>query len=233
MRQDRDAAWRRAEFAAFDRRVVVELGLPEWVLMENAGAGAARALEACWGTDATRSSRALVLAGKGNNGADGAVLARHLACREVDVRVHYACALMEQRGVALEQREALIKLGLAAAHATSGAELERALARLTARDALVDALLGTGARGAPTGELARWIELANACAAGCKLALDLPSGLDADSGLAAGPAFRAQRTATFVAHKQGFDQPGAAAYCGEIVVIDLGVPRDFAARALR
>ena len=90
---------------------------------------------------------------------------------------------------------------------------------------IVDALLGTGARGEPRPPLDRVINQLNAAAAPI-LAIDLPSGLDCDSGQAAGHTIRAAHTCTFVARKIGFATAGAAAYTGEIHVLDIGAPRE-------
>ena len=96
--------------------------------------------------------------------------------------------------------------------------------RLAEADWVVDALLGTGLSRPVEGHLAAAIEALNRSGKPI-LALDLPSGLDADTGRPLGVAVRAEATATFVAPKLGFDAPGAAAYTGEVAVIDIGVPR--------
>ena len=96
--------------------------------------------------------------------------------------------------------------------------------RLTRAGWIVDALLGTGARGAPRDPLAGVIRVINA-AARPVLAVDLPSGLDADTGETPGECVRADYTATFVALKKGFATPGAPALTGEVRVIDIGIPR--------
>ena len=89
---------------------------------------------------------------------------------------------------------------------------------------IVDALLGTGARGEPRPPLDRVIDALNAADAP-KLAVDLPSGLDCDTGVPASHTIRAAHTCTFVAAKPGFFAPGAEQYTGEIHVLDIGVPR--------
>ena len=96
---------------------------------------------------------------------------------------------------------------------------------------LVDALGGTGIEGALRGNLARAVQAANATGVPI-LAIDIPTGLDCDNGTAEGPAIRAIRTVTFVARKAGFDAPGAAAFTGEVVVADIGLPPDLADQAV-
>jgi NAD(P)H-hydrate epimerase len=88
---------------------------------------------------------------------------------------------------------------------------------------IVDALLGTGARGAPRGAMADLIRVANA-AAGRRVAVDIPSGLDGDTGAAAEPCFRADVTVTFVAEKLGFSVPAARALTGRVIVAGIGAP---------
>lgn len=91
-------------------------------------------------------------------------------------------------------------------------------------DWIVDALLGTGTSGDPRPPLAGIIERLNACRAK-KLAVDLPSGLDCDTGIPGTPTFRADHTCTFVAPKVGFANPAAKEYLGTVSVHDIGVPR--------
>jgi NAD(P)H-hydrate epimerase len=93
---------------------------------------------------------------------------------------------------------------------------------------IVDALLGTGARGEVREPFAELIEQINQGAAPV-LAVDIPSGLDCDTGRPLGPCIRARQTATFVARKPGFDDPEAASYTGEVTVLPIGVPRQLLA----
>ena len=113
------------------------------------------------------------------------------------------------------------------------APLEAWSAALAGSDWIVDALLGTGSSGAPRGAVAPAIRAINLgrdphgsdSRAGKIFAVDIPSGLDCDTGFAAGECVRADVTATFVARKIGFDAPGAGAFTGAIHVLDIGVPR--------
>lgn len=208
----------RDQARAIDRRAIEEYGLPGPVLMENAGRGSAELL-----IGLGVSGGVVVCAGTGNNGGDGFVIARHLDNRGVDVRVllfgdparltpdaagNFRC--LQAARLAVDVRR----------HVDPDAlrdELSRA-------DWVVDALLGTGAAGAPRPPLDAVIAAMNR--SGAKLfAVDLPSGLDADTGDAPAAAIRAHRTATFVARKRGFDAPAAADYLGVVHVVDIGVPR--------
>ncbi len=100
----------------------------------------------------------------------------------------------------------------------------------TVPNVIVDALLGTGSGGDPRGSSAALIELANACAGSRKIAVDLPSGLNADTGLTGTPCFRADATVTLLAAKAGFDKPTAKAVLGRVIVADIGLPRDLVPR---
>jgi NAD(P)H-hydrate epimerase len=190
--------------------------------MENAGAGAARLLESLG-----IAGPVAIACGKGNNGGDGLVIARHLELAGHAVRLALACRPEEIRGdaavnLAIAQRSGLAIECLADA---DQAAWERALA---GADWIVDALLGTGASGAPQGAVATAIAaIAAARGRGVArvLAVDLPSGLDCDTGAAAGACVRADATATFVARKRGFDAAGAEAFAGPVHVIGIGAPR--------
>ena len=212
----------RAEVREVDRRAIEEFGVPGVVLMENAGAGAARLLESLGITGPVA-----IACGKGNNGGDGVVIARHLECAGHAVKIILACRPEEIRGdaavnLAIAQRSGLAIECLADA---DQAAWERALA---GADWIVDALLGTGASGAPTGTVATAIAAITAArgrGVARVLAVDLPSGLDCDTGTAAGACVRADATATFVARKRGFDAAGAAAFTGAVHVVGIGAPR--------
>lgn len=180
-------------------------------LMERAGAAAFALLRRRW-PDARRIA---VLCGAGNNGGDGYVLARlaHLAGLEVQLS---AVAGPPRAGSEAERaRQAFLACG--------GAELSYNAAALASADLLVDALLGTGLDRPPAGAVADAIAAIDA-AARPVLALDLPSGLDADTGAAPGAAVRATATISFVARKQGLYTGAARECCGELHFDDLRVP---------
>lgn len=218
------AALSSAELRAVDQRALAEFGLAGCVLMENAGAGAARLVLAARAEWRLESAAVAVCCGSGNNGGDGAVLARHLANAGVRVELFYSVAASALAGDARTQAVTVARMGLPLAHTPSLDELRAGLARC---GVLVDALLGTGSHGAPREPLAGWIRALNARrAAGARtVALDLPSGFDADSGAAADPTVEADLTATFAAPKLGFARAASARWLGRIAVVDIGVPR--------
>jgi NAD(P)H-hydrate epimerase len=212
----------RSEVREIDRRAIEEFGLPGIVLMENAGRGAAEQIHAH-----APDGRVAILCGKGNNGGDGYVIARHLELLGHDITLLTACDPADLSGdaaIACEvARRSKIPMQLLAE--ASRDQWHAALAEATV---LVDALLGTGASGPPRGAIAIAIEAMNACrtrtprATVC--AIDLPSGLDCDAGIAAGACVTADLTVTFVAPKRGFTSPSAAAFLGRVEVVGIGAP---------
>jgi len=208
----------RDEVRDIDRRAIQELGLPGIVLMENAGRGAAEFLIRL-GIDGPVT----IAAGKGNNGGDGFVIARHLANHGFDVRVLLFADPHELTGDALTNYRVLSAAGMSPRHCAEAGPTEWG-DELRSSSWIVDALLGTGTRGTVREPFAMVIDQINAARVGV-FAVDLPSGLDCDTGLPLGPCVRAAHTATFVAPKRGFDSPGAALYTGQVHVIDIGVPR--------
>ncbi len=217
----------REEVRGIDARAAEGLGLPTLVLMENAGRGAAALLR-----DRPGVGRVVVACGPGNNGGDGGVVARHLDAWGLEVRVAWFADPDRLQGDAATQRDILRRAGIPAEVVGADAEAGRIDDLWADADWLVDGLLGTGLDRPVEGLMARAIASMNRSGRPV-LALDLPSGLDADSGQPLGDAVRAALTATFVAPKLGFGQPGAGAYTGEVVVVEIGVPRVILAPFLR
>ncbi len=199
------------------------LGLSGLVLMENAGRGAAEVVYAELATPA--AARVAILCGPGNNGGDGFVVARHLRNAGVRVDVILAAPPEKSGGDAGVNLRVLERAGFPLLRADQPAGAAAARACLAAADAIVDALLGTGSRGAPRGTIAELIVAANAAPRARRIAIDLPSGLDGDTGTPAEPCFRAHVTATMVAAKVGF--AAAADWVGRVVVVDIGLPADW------
>jgi NAD(P)H-hydrate epimerase len=214
----------RHELRELDRLAIEEYGVPGVVLMENAGANAARLLEAQGITGPVA-----IACGRGNNGGDGFVIARHLEAAGHRVRVLLAAAPEAYVGDAAMNLRIAERSGLSI---ICLAEADEAAWRreLTGAAWIVDALLGTGAVGPPRAAVAAAITAINKVRAAAGdfaervLAVDLPSGLDADTGEAAGGCVRADLTATFVAEKAGFANPAAAALTGTVHVLAIGAP---------
>jgi NAD(P)H-hydrate epimerase len=209
----------REQTREIDRRAAADYGMSGLVLMENAGRGVADKLSQ-WGA----KGPVVVCCGKGNNGGDGFVLARHLDLRGISVRVLLWAEPRELSGDAAVNYSIIAKSGLPIEVFGRRHDSEKLAAQLFDAEWVVDALLGTGSRGEPRPPLGEVIEQLNHARAP-KVAIDIPSGLDCDTGAAAAATVRARHTCTFVAMKPGFFEPGVAAYTGQVHVLDIGAPR--------
>ena len=205
-----------------DRWAIEQIGLAGVVLMENAGRQVADVAEELL-TDC-HPRRVAIVAGPGNNGGDGFVLARHLAVRGIESTVYLIAPREKLSGDARANFDVLLKLGLPVIDVAAG-DLPGLATELSQAGLVVDAVGGTGGRGDlhdPMAEAARQINASGTCV----LAVDIPTGLDCDSGQAGNPTVRAAVTVTFVARKSGFDNPASAPYTGRVIVADIGVPPD-------
>src|SRR5438552_283046 len=211
------------EMRRLDARAIAELGISGATLMENAGRGAAEAIRALLEDLKARSgARVVIVCGKGGNGGDGFVVARWLRKWGARVEVLLAFPEDEIRGDAGEKLRELKRSGV---RPWLVEDLEAAEETLARADVIVDALLGTGSRGAPEGRVARLIELINASGRPV-VALDIPSGISADGDAPAGPAVRAPLTLTFAGVKRGLVTGPGAALAGHIEVVPIGIPSE-------
>lgn len=212
-----------AEMRELDRRAIEELGLPGLVLMESAGRGAVGAIEEHYAD----AERVRVLAGRGNNGGDGFVVARYLLTRDLDVAVLLLGEAASLRGDARTQYEMYERLGGETFEILSEEDLDAQLGELAVADLLVDALLGTGLERPVEGLFAYAIETMNILDAPI-LAIDVPSGLSSETGHPMGVAVEADATVTFGFPKIGlFSHPGPR-YAGRVEIVDIGIPEAFA-----
>jgi NAD(P)H-hydrate epimerase len=202
-----------------DRRAVDDYGIPSLLLMENAGRGVADLL-----LRLGISGPVAVCCGKGNNGGDGFVIARHLDGQGVDVRVLLWSEPDELTGDAAQNFQILARCGLKIEVFGTKADPARLGREISGTAWIVDALLGTGARGNPRPPLDAVIEELNRHPAP-KLAVDVPSGLDCDTGRPAAHTIRAAHTCTFVTAKPGFLLPAAQTFVGQLHVLPIGTPR--------
>jgi len=214
------AALSRQQVRRLDRLAIEQWGVPGVVLMENAGRNAADAIEEFLG--GASGKRVAIVAGGGNNGGDGFVIARHLHLRGANVAVFVAAEPARMRGDAAVNFAILGKLDVST-RAVSGESLARLAEELRRFDLIVDAVGGTGISGPLRGIAAAAVEQINA-AGKPVVAVDLPTGLDCDSGRAYEPTVKAALTVTFAARKIGFDAAGAAEFTGKVIVADIGVP---------
>lgn len=197
-----------AQVRAMDRAAIDALALAGYTLMQRAGAGALRCLRERW----PAARRIAVVCGPGNNAGDGYVLARLARAAGCEVTTLAASPAQRLRGDALRACEDW---------RTSGGTIESFTAEaLESAEVVVDALLGTGLTGAVRPQLLGVIEAVNASGRPV-LALDVPSGLDADTGRPLGQAVRAECTVTFVAMKTGLFLGEGPEYCGALVFDDL------------
>ena len=209
------------QMAEADRAASEELGIPVAVLMENAArmiAAAARAF-----MDEVEGQVVSALVGVGNNGGDALAALRHLLGWGAEVDAFVAAPPDRLRPLARAQYDILKKLGVPL-YDTTALDDRFIVHRLRARHLVLDGLLGYSARGAPRGEIARLIGLAPELAPSPLLAVDLPSGLDPDTGAAPGGAIHAVATVTLALPKPGLLRPDARPYVGELVLADIGIP---------
>lgn len=209
----------REQVRSIDRRAVEEFGMSGLVLMENAGRGCADLLRqlGCHG-------KVAIVCGRGNNGGDGFVIARHLELHGAEVQVVLLADPAQLRGDAAANYQILEKCDLPTVSLGDGYDEATLLRALAGAEWIVDALLGTGAVGSPRPPWDRVIDLMNQSPAR-RLAVDLPSGLDCDTGLPSSSTVRAEHTCTFVAPKIGFSHPAAKPFLGRLHVVGIGAPR--------
>ena len=211
----------RAQVREVDRIAIEEIGIPGIVLMENAARGLA---------DAARelvepaAARVAIVCGGGNNGGDGYALARHLHNAGAEVRCYAVKPVAELRGDAAVNAGIAERMGLPVETVAERGAIEAAAPGWRDSDLVVDALLGTGFAGTVRDPVAAAIERINAAPA--VLAVDIPSGLDADAGEPSNATVRATATVTFVAEKVGFRAAAARPYLGALHVAGIGAPRE-------
>ena len=212
----------RDEVRAFDAWAINELGVLGAVLMENAGRSCAELIkEELAGVAA---AKVCIFCGTGNNGGDGYVIARHLLNNGFKVTVVVCGDRNKIKGDAKKNLDILERLSHPIEHLdVNDADIASRVTTFTAgADMLVDSLFGTGLSGQLSDGYKQLIESINA--RNCPiLAVDIPSGLDCDSGQPLGAAIRANYTVTFVAVKKGFTSGSAAKNTGEVFVASIGV----------
>lgn len=209
------------EMSEVDRRTIAEAGIAGVELMERAGAEVVAAIAARW--DGLAGLQAVVLCGKGNNGGDGFVIARLLGAGGAAVRVFLAAEREAVQGDAAEHLRRYEQEG-GVVEAT-GEDLSPLDAAIAQADLVVDALLGTGLQSAPRPTIARVIE--RVALGRCPVvAVDLPSGVESDSGRVQGACVQAALTVTFGLAKIGQVFYPGRSYCGTLHLADIGFPAD-------
>jgi len=206
-----------ARARAIDTAAREKFGISTLVLMENAGARVCDEALAMAG-----AGMVTVVCGKGNNGGDGLVCCRHLLSRGARAEAWLASPVTGLAPEAAVNLRALRRLGAAIFPITTR-DLAAFRRRLRGSALVVDALLGTGFRGEPRPVYREAIAAMNTCGRPV-LSVDIPSGLDGDTGAAGDCCVRAERTVTFFAPKRGMARGKGPRQCGTIVVAGLGVP---------
>lgn len=206
-----------------DRTAIDRYHMNSLVLVENAAIGCAR-----WLTDRLEASATgVIFCGRGNNGGDGLAIARHLRLAGHKVHVVQVGPLDKLSPDARANWNILHANSLTDCvlieNDLTGDIKETIGSLIDSAQFLIDALLGSGAQGNPRAPLSDLIRLANASSA-LRVAIDIPSGLDAATGQAGNPTFQAHATLTFVARKVGFDLPSAQSCLGQVEVLPIGIP---------
>lgn len=204
-----------------DRRTIDEIGIPAIVLMENAGRQAVAAMEAAF--DDLATSHVGVLCGRGNNGGDGFVIARTLVQRGVETSVFLLGSVADVRGDARTNLEVLGRIGLTVVEITNAQDWELHFSEISRCELLVDAILGTGFHGQLSGLLETVVADVNGLGVPV-VAIDLPTGLSADTAEVEGEAIEASMTVTLAAPKISLILPPADSRSGDLVIADIGIP---------
>jgi ADP-dependent NAD(P)H-hydrate dehydratase / NAD(P)H-hydrate epimerase len=221
-----------AEMREVDRLTTERFGISGEELMEAAGRSLAEEFLARYGQwTPTTPQRVCVLCGKGNNGGDGLVVARYLKEEAEQVDVYLFARASELQADAAKNLQEWRNAGGEVVEVVTAADWDEQWPEIAAADVIIDALLGTGIRGAATGLIGKTIEAVNQLSGkatlprpGWIVGVDTPSGLLSDGEKAEGPVLRAHLTVTFTAPKIGQLVSPDAACCGKIVVREIGSP---------
>lgn len=208
------------EMREIDRRAIEVIGIPGVVLMENAGRAVADTVKKLLSNVA--NPRVCIFAGKGNNGGDGFVVARHLANSEVRVKTFLLGEIGQVQGDAKTNLDILIGMGMEVEELNADM-LPTARVAVSMSDLVIDAVFGTGFKGEVEGYVSHVIDTINESGRPV-VAVDVPSGLDSTTGMVSSSCIRATYTVTFGLPKVGLLLYPGAAYAGELVIADIGIP---------
>ncbi len=210
------------QMQSLDRKAIDTYGIPGVVLMENAGKGATEVIANTFPD--LQGKKVAIIAGKGNNGGDGFVVARHLLNRGVSVKVFLLADPKALRGDAETNLQIFLRMKGEVIPVPSFKDYQKVKKDLERFDLLVDAIFGTGLDAEIRGYYREVIDHLNALQKPV-VAIDIPSGLDANTGRPLGIALRASLTVTFGLPKVGLLIPPGFDYVGELKVIDIGIPK--------
>ena len=209
------------EMKDIDRRASSEFGIPSIILMENAGLRTLEVIEEILG--GTKNRLLIILAGKGNNGGDGLVIARHLINSGAMVETYLTGQVEELTQDSRTNYEILLKMGARIFPLSSEKDLDRLMLSLMNADLIVDALYGIGFKGSLNQFDSRLVKMVNWCRAPV-VAVDIPSGVEADTGRVHGDAIKASHTVTFALPKIGLVLEPGKEYVGTLSVADISIP---------
>ncbi len=216
--------FRREEIREIDRLAIEKYEIPGIILMENAGRNVVE--EILKMLPEPGNARVAIFCGKGNNGGDGFVIARHLYNKGVNVSVYLTSGISSilADGDASTNLKILMNMNLEIKELQDG-DIEEIGKRLHGCNIIVDAIFGTGLSGEvrePAGTLIKKINESSIPV----VSVDIPSGLNCDDGTVLGTAVKATKTVTFVAAKEGFFKGHGREYTGELIVSDISVPKE-------
>ncbi len=202
----------------FDKRAREIYGIPTLVLMENAGRSVA---EEALKILKNRKEKIAIFCGKGNNGGDGFVCARHLLVKGIKPDIFLTGKIFEVKDEAKINLEILLKLKQKIIEVNEE-NLNLVGDKISKYDLIIDALLGVGLKGKVRGIFRNLIEMINSSRAYI-LSIDIPSGLDATTGKILGVCVKAKKTVTFISPKRGMFKDKGPKCCGRIKTVDLGI----------
>src|SRR3990167_2927201 len=215
----------REEMRELDRKAIEEYKIPGIVLMENAGRNVAE--EVLQMIDNPQKVKVAILCGKGNNGGDGFVVARHLHNHSIHVDVFLIAKISDilKDGDAGTNLQILLNMKISVKEILDISGVNSILNELNNYNILVDALFGTGLSGDVREPFKTLIDGVNNLNKPI-VSVDIPSGLDCNTGKILGTAIKATKTVTFAAAKKGFYLGEGTSYTGNVTVTDISIPKD-------
>ena len=212
---------RREKIRLLDSLAINDYKIPGLILMENAGSKASEIIYK--GLFNPTEDKVTILCGRGNNGGDGFVIARHLSNQGVSVKVFLFADRQQISGDAKINLEILYKMKVSIEEVLNIEKVGEALKNSTT---IVDAMLGTGVDGEIKDSFKQVIKIINNLKGKTVYAIDIPTGLDCNTGDILGECIMANKTITFVAPKVGFILKNGPAFCGEVIIVDISIPTE-------